>query len=121
MAPEFNRVQDQGEYEVLVVNNGQPEETRAWAAEVAARFQIVNQEKFSVSKRYEVFVTPFAFVIDAQGLIASSGVAGSAQYLGYVLSGAGSRGKKHHDDSERDSAVEHESVDSHSSKEVVHV
>jgi methylamine dehydrogenase accessory protein MauD len=121
MAPEFNRVQDKGEHQVVVVNNGEPEETREWADEVHARFPVLIQEKFSLSKRYEIFATPFAFVIDEQGLIASSGIVGSAQYLGYVLTGSGNRAKKHHDESERDSTVERETVDSYLSKEVTHV
>jgi peroxiredoxin len=121
MAPEFNRVQDKGEHQVLVVNNGEPDESRQWAAEIHARFPVLVQEKFSLSKRYEIFATPFAFVIDEQGLIASGGIVGSAQYLGYVLSGAGNRAKKHHDEADRDSAVERETADIHSSKEVIHV
>jgi methylamine dehydrogenase accessory protein MauD len=121
MAPEFNRVHDKGEHQVLVVNNGAPDETREWAEEVGARFPILTQEKFSVSKRYEVFATPFAFLIDERGIIASNGIVGSAQYLGYVLSGAGNRAKKHHDESDGDSAAERESNNSHSSNEVTHV
>jgi len=121
MAPEFNRVQDKGEHQVLVVNNGEPDETRNWAADVSARFPVLTQEKFSLSKRYEIFATPFAFLIDEHGMIASSGIVGSAQHLGYVLTGAGNRAKKHYDESERDSAVERESADSFSSKEVSHV
>jgi len=121
MAPEFNRVQDKGAHQVLVVNNGEPEESRQWAAEIQARFPILIQEKFSLSKRYETFVTPFAFLIDEQGRIASRGIVGSAQYLGYVLTGAGNRTNTHHDESQRDSAVERETADFHSSKEVTHV
>jgi peroxiredoxin len=116
MAPDFNRLQGQGEYQVLVVNNGEPDETRQWAAEINARFPILSQEKFSLSKRYEVFATPFAIVIDEKGLIASSGIVSSAQYLGFVLTGAGNRAKKNHNDSERDSAVGREIVDCLSSK-----
>jgi peroxiredoxin len=118
MAPEFNRVQNKGEHQVLVVNNGEPNESRAWAAEIHAGFPVLMQEKFSVAKRYEIFATPFAFVIDELGMITSSGIVGSAQYLGYVLIGAGNRAKKQHNESERDSTFERESVDSHYSKEV---
>jgi peroxiredoxin len=121
MVPEFNRVQAKGEHQVLVVNNGEPDETRTWAAEIYARFPILLQAKFSIAKRYEIFATPFAFVIDEQGLIVSCGIVGSAQYLGYVLTGAGNRAKKQHDEAERDSTFERESVDSHYSKEVTHV
>ncbi|MEX0679482.1 MAG: peroxiredoxin family protein [Pirellulales bacterium] len=121
MAPEFNRVHDKREHQVLVVNNGEPDESRQWAEEVHARFPVLTQEKFSVAKRYEVFATPFAFLIDEQGIVTSNGIVGSAQYLGYVLSGAGNRAKKHHDESNGDSAVERESNNSHSSMEVTHV
>lgn len=121
MAPEFNRVQSKGEHQVLVVNNGEPDESREWAAEIQARFPILIQEKFSVAKRYEIFATPFAFLIDEHGVIASSGIVGSAQYLGYVLTGAGNRANKHHDETDRDSASERESLVSQSPKELIHV
>ncbi len=121
MAPEFNRVQAKGEHQVLVVNNGEPDESREWAAEIQARFPVLMQEKFSVAKRYEIFATPFAFLIDEHGMITSSGIVGSAQYLGYVLTGAGNRAKKHHDEADRDSAFDRETADSFSSKEVTHV
>jgi methylamine dehydrogenase accessory protein MauD len=91
VVPELNRLHERGEYQVLVVNNGEPEATREWVAETKARFPVLAQEKFSLSKRYEVFVTPFAFLIDEQGVITSKGIAGNKQYLGYVLSGAGNR------------------------------
>src|SRR5262245_44962112 len=100
IAPELNRLHDKGEHTVLVVNNGDPESTRKWAAETKARFPVLGQEKFSISKRYEAFATPFAFLIDEAGIVRSKGVAGSRQYLGYVLSGAGQ--KKKHDEAESD-------------------
>ena len=121
MAPEFNRVQAKGEHQVLVVNNGEPDESLEWAGDIHARFPILIQEKFSVAKRYEIFATPFAFLIDEDGVIASSGIVGSAQYLGYVLTGACNRAKKHHDESDHDSASERESLDSQSPKELTHV
>jgi peroxiredoxin len=121
MAPEFNRVHAKGEHQVLVVNNGEPEETQDWAKEIGARFPLLVQEKFSVAKRYEVFATPFAFLIDERGIVASTGIVGSAQYLGYVLTGAGNRAKKHHDEADRDSAIKPDSEDSRTPKEVTHV
>jgi methylamine dehydrogenase accessory protein MauD len=97
IVPELNRLHDLGKYQVLVVNSGDREATRAWASETQARFPVLAQEKFSLSKRYEVFVTPFAFLIDEHGVITSKGIAGSKQYLGYVLSGAGNRASEDHD------------------------
>jgi len=96
IAPELNRVHDQGEFQVVVVNNGAPDSTRLWASDVQARFPVLGQEKFELSKRYEVFATPFAFLIDEQGIITSKGIIGSREYLGYVLTGAGNRTKPRH-------------------------
>ena len=118
--PELNRVQRRGEHQVVVVNNGKADEGRELAAEVKAEFPVLVQEHFDLSKRYEVYATPFAFVIDPHGSITSKGLVGSRQHLGFVLSGAGNRAKKHDPADQRDSAVEHEPADSLSPKEVSH-
>lgn len=104
IVPELNRVHDRGGPRVLVVNNGDPEGTRKWAAEAGARFPVLAQEKFAVSKRYQVFATPFAFLLDEKGVIASKGIVGTGQHLGYVLSGAGNRGDQDHAESDSDGA-----------------
>ncbi len=121
--PELNRVLAQGEHQVLVVNHGEPEDAAEMAAEVKALFPIVTQNDWDVSKKYQVFATPYAFVVDEQGTIASKGIAGNPQYLRNVLTGAGNRKKAHHEDvtSERGSTVEPESENSRSSQEMTHV
>jgi thiol-disulfide isomerase/thioredoxin len=88
LVPELNRLQSNGDRQVLVVNNGEAETTREWACQVSARFPVLVQQDFFLSKRYEVFTTPFAFLIDEQGLIASKGIVNSRQHLGFVLGGA---------------------------------
>ena len=120
IAPELNQVQARGKTQVLVVNNGESDETRKWATEFGSRFPVLQQGKFSISKQYQIFATPFAFLIDEQGIIISSGIVGSSQYLGYVLAGAGNRDRKHHDEPERDSTVEPASDKSSFSKEHSH-
>jgi methylamine dehydrogenase accessory protein MauD len=121
MAPEFNRVQANGKHHVVVVNNGEPNESREWAAEIQAQFPILMQEKFSVAKRYEIFATPFAFLIDEHGVIASSGIVGSAQYLSYVLTGAGQRTRKHHDETNSDAVPKRDAEHPQSPQELTHV
>ena len=78
---------------VPVVNgvyaDGSLEAARSWAAETGARFLVLAQDAHSQSKRYEVFATPFAFVIDDQGTVASKGLARNADHLRYVLAGVG--------------------------------
>lgn len=131
IAPELNRLHDKGEHQILVVNNGDPQSTREWATETKARFPVLAQEKFDVAKRYETFATPFAFLIDEQGVVRSKGIAGTRQYLGYVLSGAGQH--KNHDDAESDHDKPHrgeperdvpdsgQTQNSMTSNEVIHV
>ncbi|HKB36612.1 MAG TPA: peroxiredoxin family protein [Gemmataceae bacterium] len=121
IVPELNRVHDKGDHQVVVVNNGDPEASRKWAAETGARFLVLAQEKFSVSKRYQVFATPFAFLLDEKGVITSKGIAGSRQHLGYVLTGAGNRAKPDHVESEPDGAEKGGIEEPHSSKEVTRV
>jgi methylamine dehydrogenase accessory protein MauD len=121
MAPEFNRVQAKGELQVVVINNGEPDNSREWADEIQAQFPILIQAKFSVAKRYEIFATPFAFLIDERGIIASSGIVGSAQYLGYVLTSAGNRTRKHHDETNGKAAPNRDAEHSQPQQELTHV
>jgi hypothetical protein len=111
----------------VVVQNSAVEAVQKWADEHRPRFPVAVQDRLSLSKRYEVFATPFAFLIDVRGVITSRGIAGSKQYLGYILTRAGS---KHDAALEEDPASGAESVlpadslaslPSSNSKEVQHV
>ena len=122
IVPELNRL---GPVEqVLVINNGDPESTRKWSAAVGARFPVLAQDKFSISKRYEVFATPFAFLIDEKGVIASKGIISSRQHIRYVLAGKRAGGHNGHAEAEADtpeSDVSKEFPSTTISKEVSHV
>jgi methylamine dehydrogenase accessory protein MauD len=95
--PDLNRLQAAGEVQVLVVNNGELEETRAWAAGSRARFPVAVQEHYSLSRRYEVFATPYAFLIDERGVIAGRGIVNNRQHIGYILDGAKAEHNGHAD------------------------
>jgi methylamine dehydrogenase accessory protein MauD len=88
IAPELNRLHVGGEVQVLAVNNGDLERASKWVEETQVRFPLAVQDRLSLSKRYEVFATPFAFLILESGVIASSGIVNNKQHLGFVLSGA---------------------------------
>jgi peroxiredoxin len=132
--PELNRL-ERGDTQVLVINNGDVDATRRWSVEVGARFPVLAQGKFSISKKYEVFATPFAFLIDEKGIIASKGIINNRQHIRYVLSGVRpsepgalatgdsdeSNGHPDSEESESDKAESAESVNSLSPKEVNHV
>jgi hypothetical protein len=66
-------------------------------------------------------VTPFAFLIDEQGVITSKGIAGSKEYLGYVLSGAGNRpGHEEGETATEKTESESEILVSSSTQETIH-
>ena len=98
--PELNTLLRTEQLQVLVVNNGELEATRQWAGEARAGFPVLAQQQFSVSKRYETFATPFAFLIDERGVIASRGIINNGQHIGFVLSGAGEAAKDRHAEAE---------------------
>jgi methylamine dehydrogenase accessory protein MauD len=100
--PELNRL-GPGE-QVLVINNGDPDATRKWSTEVGARFPVLAQEKFSVSRKYEVYATPFAFLINERGFIASKGIITNRQHIRYVLSGKRVGEHNRHAEAETDTA-----------------
>jgi methylamine dehydrogenase accessory protein MauD len=91
IVPELNRLAERGTHQVLVVNNADVGKTRAWAREADARFPVLTQEHYAISKRFQAFATPFVFLIDEKGIITSKGIAGSKQHLNFVLSGAGEK------------------------------
>ena len=93
VTPDLDRLHRQGDVQVLVVQNGDLETIRKWAREQRPRFPVVVQEQFSLSKRYEMFATPFAFLIDEHGIIVSKGVINNGQHIRFLLSGAGKAGK----------------------------
>jgi methylamine dehydrogenase accessory protein MauD len=94
ISPELNRLHDAGEVQVLVIQNGDIEAVRRWVEQNRPRFPVAMQEHFSLSRRYEVFATPFAFLIDERGVISSRGIVSTKQYLGFVLSQAGDDGRQ---------------------------
>jgi methylamine dehydrogenase accessory protein MauD len=86
IVPELNRLVQSGAIGVLAVANGEPAEVRRWAEDAQAAFPVLTQQGWSVSRQYQVFATPFAFLIDEHGVIQSKGIVTSRKYLGYVLS-----------------------------------
>jgi methylamine dehydrogenase accessory protein MauD len=92
---ELNQLHDAGEVRVLAVNNGDLEGARKWAAEASIRFPVAAQERFSTSKSYEVFATPFAFLIDERGVVVSKGIVNNKQHIAFVLSGVRNESSGH--------------------------
>jgi methylamine dehydrogenase accessory protein MauD len=120
--PELNRLGPAEQ--VLVVNNGDPEATRKWSIEVASRFPVLAQDKFRVSRMYEVFATPFAFLIDERGVVSSKGIIRNRQHIRYVLLGKRVGDQNGHAEAETETPESDVSAEFRSitpSKEVSHV
>jgi methylamine dehydrogenase accessory protein MauD len=100
LTPELNRLHDAGEVAVLVVQNADFQSVQAWIQDTRPRFPVALQAGFSLSKRYQVFATPFAFLIDERGVIAARGIASTKQYLCFVLTQAGQEDREDHGESE---------------------
>jgi methylamine dehydrogenase accessory protein MauD len=100
IVPELNRLHDAGEVEVLVIQNGAAEAVREWITQNRPHFAVAVQDHLDLSKRYQVFGTPFGFLIDERGVISARGIVSTKQFLGFVLAGAG------HDASDGDGAAE---------------
>jgi methylamine dehydrogenase accessory protein MauD len=113
IVPELNRLGPNAQ--VLVVNNGDMEATRKWRTELGARFPVLAQEQFSISKKYQVFATPFAFLINAKGVIVSKGIINNRQQIRYVLSGVRATQSNGHAQSQESKSERGESADSHDS------
>jgi methylamine dehydrogenase accessory protein MauD len=93
--PELNRLAGR-DLQVLVANRGDAEAARHLVPDGQPPFPVLIQDGLDLSRKYEAFATPFAFLIDDQGTIASKGIITCKQHIGYVLSAADGGGKNTH-------------------------
>jgi methylamine dehydrogenase accessory protein MauD len=100
IVPDLNRVHHEGKVQVLAIHNADLEAARKWTSANEAEFPVLMQEKWSVSKRYEVMATPFAFLIDEKGIVTSKGTVGSKKHIRFVLEGRRDSEKFDHADAE---------------------
>jgi methylamine dehydrogenase accessory protein MauD len=121
IVPQLNRLHDTGKVEVVAINKGEIEASRKWVAEAHIRFPVGMQEAFTISKRYEVFATPFAFLIDEQGVIASRGIVNNKQHIGFVLEPRRDGAKPDHAEADPNGADNRESEASHPISQAVEV
>jgi len=78
------------ELEVVMISKGEPKENRAKVKEHRLTFPIVLQQQWEISRRYAIFATPVAYLIDERGVIAHDVAVGGQSILS-LLSVAGHR------------------------------
>jgi methylamine dehydrogenase accessory protein MauD len=90
IVPCLNRANRNGSYSVAAIATGDLETVRQWIEQVGAEFPVLVQENLALSRRYEALATPFAFLIDEQGIIISKEIVSDDRDIGIVLSQAAS-------------------------------
>jgi peroxiredoxin len=96
VAPDLARLhrehRDKG-LEVVMVSRGEPEENRRKAAEHGIEFPAVIQQGWRLSKKYGIFATPVAFLVDEGGVIARDVARGGPEILRLAYEGLAARGE----------------------------
>src|SRR5207245_902714 len=73
--------EEAGLVQVVLISKGEPNENRAKVKEHGLTFPVVLQQQWEVSRRYAMFATPIAYLIDEQGVIARDVAVGAEPIL----------------------------------------
>ena len=70
LAPQLEKFhREQPELELVMISKGDPKENRAKVKEHGFTFPVVLQQQWEISRRYAMFATPVAYLIDEEGVI----------------------------------------------------
>jgi peroxiredoxin len=61
--------EEASDVEVVMISKGEPKENRAKVKEHGLTFPILLQQQWEISRRYAMFATPIAYLIDEHGII----------------------------------------------------
>ena len=64
-----------------MISKGEPKENRAKVKEHGLSFPVVLQQQWEISRRYAMFATPIAYLIDEQGIISHDVAVGTDAIL----------------------------------------
>jgi len=87
--PEFNRLNRNGGIQVIGLFKGDEKSSLEWKQKVGAEFPTLVHDGLTISKKYEVFATPFAFLIDEKGIVLSKGIVSEKKHIDFVIEGRG--------------------------------
>jgi len=78
LAPELEKFHHaHPDLEVVMISKGEPTENRVKVNEYGLSFPIVLQQQWEISRRYAMFATPIAYLIDEQGVIVRDAAVGT--------------------------------------------
>ena len=92
------------ELEIVMISKGEPKENRAKVKENGLTFSVVLQHQWEISRRYAMFATPIAYLIDEVGAIARDVAVGTDAILALLIQCDGAQALRQnrlpdHDDS----------------------
>jgi methylamine dehydrogenase accessory protein MauD len=73
------------ELQVLYLSRSEPEETQRFVSELDVRVPVAIHSDHELPDKYKARVTPFAFVIDAEGVVQAKGLANNREHLEQLL------------------------------------
>lgn len=88
IAPDLEKLARRGDVNVVEVVNRNRETGEVMEQEGPVTYQRLFQTNFQVSKKYEAFATPFAFVIGADGFVRAAGIINSERHIRFLLGSA---------------------------------
>ena len=80
----LHREMESGDLAVVMISRGEPQENQRKVEEHRVMFPIALQRKWEISKKYGIFATPVAYLIDEEGVIASEVASGPEAILALV-------------------------------------
>jgi hypothetical protein len=69
-----------------MISNGEPAENRAKVKEHGLTFPVALQQSWAISRRYAIFATPAAYLIDREGVITHDVAVGTKPILQLLTS-----------------------------------
>lgn len=87
LIPDLNAFarQRQRELRVLFLSQGDLEEARRFASELDVQVPVAVHPDYDLPDKYKARVTPFAFLIDGEGVIRAKGLANNREHLEMLL------------------------------------
>ena len=77
---------------MVMISRGEPKDNRAKVKEHGLTFPVVLQQHWEISRRYAMFATPIAYLIDEAGIITHDVAVGADAIRKLLTHGEGSSG-----------------------------
>ena len=85
LAPQLEKLhRAHPELEVVMISKGEPKENRTKVEQYGLTFPVVLQQQWEISRRYAMFATPIAYLIDEAGVITQDVAVGADSILGLI-------------------------------------